>query len=551
VRRSFTRSAIASLVALIAGGAALPAQQSSAFAGSTYEPGIDVLDYDVRLVLPDTGAFLRGDVTVTARRAASVGRLRLDLVDSLRVRAVYVNGERVRASHASNSLDVPLPASGGDTVRVRIVYDGRVSDGLVVRKDDKGRWTWFGDNWPDRTRQWLPAIDHPSDKATVSWTVRAAEGNVVVANGAPLGANHITAGGRRLLETRWRETKPIPPYLMVIAAGPMIRYDLQSTTCHRGEAGDCVQQSVYVMPENRRWLPGIFAVTDKIMGLFERLVAPFPYEKLAHLQSSTRFGGMENASAIFYDGKLFSDERVTDGLLAHEMAHQWFGDAVTEREWGHLWLSEGFADYFAALWDLQARGDSGYKATLDSMRATVLADSVVTRRPVIDTAQTDLMALLNANSYDKGAFVLSMLHRQLGDSAFFRGVRSYYLAHRHGNAVSDDLRVELERSSGRSLGQFFDQWLRRPGWAEPAIGWAYDAATGTVSVFAVQEGRFGAYALSLPVDVTDADNARHHLIVDLPAAARATVPLPGHFPRRPASLDFDPDSTLLARISRL
>jgi aminopeptidase N len=551
VRRSFTRRAIASLVALIAGGAALPAQQSSAFAGSTYEPGIDVLDYDVRLVLPDTGAFLRGDVTVTARRAASVGRLRLDLVDSLRVRAVYVNGERVRASHASNSLDVPLPASGGDTVRVRIVYDGRVSDGLVVRKDDKGRWTWFGDNWPDRTRQWLPTIDHPSDKATVSWTVRAAEGNVVVANGAPLGANHITAGGRRLLETRWRETKPIPSYLMVIAAGPMIRYDLQSTTCHRGEAGDCVQQSVYVMPENRRWLPGVFAVTDKITGLFERLVAPFPYEKLAHLQSSTRFGGMENASAIFYDGKLFSNEKVTDGLLAHEMAHQWFGDAVTEREWGHLWLSEGFADYFAALWDLQARGDSGYKATLDSMRATVLADSVVTRRPVIDTAQTDLMALLNANSYDKGAFVLSMLHRQLGDSAFFRGVRSYYLAHRHGNAVSDDLRVELERSSGRSLGQFFDQWLRRPGWAEPAIGWAYDAATGTVSVFAVQEGRFGAYALSLPVDVTDADNARHHLIVDLPAAARATVPLPGHFPRRPASLDFDPDSTLLARISRL
>jgi aminopeptidase N len=546
------RRALAGLVAALSAGAgALQAQQSQAVVGSVYEPGIDVVDYDMRLVLPDTGAFLRGDVTVTARRAPSAARLRLDLVDSMHVREVQVNGARARASHTGNSLDVPLPAGGGDTVRVRVVYDGRVSDGLIARKDEKGRWTWFGDNWPDRTRQWLPTVDHPSDKATVSWTVRASERNVVVANGAPLGVNHLTVGGRRLLETRWRETKPIPAYLMVIAAGPMIRFDLHSSTCHRREDGECVQQSVYVMPENRRWLPGVFKTTDAIMSLYERLVAPFPYEKLAHLQSSTRFGGMENASAIFYDGKLFPEEQVNDGLLAHEMAHQWFGDAVTEREWAHLWLSEGFANYFAALWDRQARGDTAFQATLEKFRTKILSDTTVATRPVIDTAQTDHMLLLNANSYDKGGFVLSMLHRQLGDSAFFRGVRSYYLAHRHGNAVSDDLRVALEQSSGRSLSQFFDQWLRRPGFAEPAIGWAWDASTGIVSVFALQEGQFGAYALPLEVDLTDADNVTHHLVVDIPAEPRATVPLPGPFPRRPASLRFDPDSALLARISRL
>ena len=115
----------------------------------------------------------------------------------------------------------------------------------------------------------------------------------------------------------------------------------------------------------RRWLPGIFTATDGIMALYERLVAPFPYEKLAHLQSSTRFGGMENASAIFYDGKLFPAEKVTDGLLAHEMAHQWFGDAVTEREWAHLWLSEGFADYFGALWAREARGEPPVRTPTD------------------------------------------------------------------------------------------------------------------------------------------------------------------------------------------
>jgi aminopeptidase N len=337
----------------------------------------------------------------------------------------------------------------------------------------------------------------------------------------------------------------------VIAAGPLSRYDLQASTCHRGEDGQCVQQSVYVMPENRAWLPGVFTTTDGIMALFGRLVAPFPYEKLAHLQSSTRFGGMENASAIFYDGKLFSAQKVNDGLLAHETAHQWFGDAVTEREWSHLWLSEGFATYFAALWDRQARGEGAYRATLARLRANIMSDSAVAHRPVIDTAQTDYMQLLNANSYDKGGFVLSMLHRELGDSAFFGGVRSYYLAHRHGNAVSDDLRVALEQSSGRSLAPFFDQWLRRPGWATPAMGWAYDAAAGTVSVFALQEGRFGSFALPMTVVVTDGDNLAHRSIVQIPAEPRATVTLPGRFSRRPTSMSFDPDSTLLARITRL
>ena len=111
-----------------------------------------------------------------------------------------------------------------------------------------------------------------------------------------------------------------------------------------------MRQSVYVLPENQSWLPGAFQSAGPIVSLFEELVGPFPYEKLAHLQSKTRFGGMENASAIFYDGKLFPTQKMSDGLIAHETAHQWFGDAVTEREWAHLWLSEGFATYFAALW---------------------------------------------------------------------------------------------------------------------------------------------------------------------------------------------------------
>lgn len=545
--RQFVRVALCILTSLTATVPLRAQGIVSPFAGHTYQPGIDVRDYDIHVELPDTGAFLRGDVTVTARRAAGVSTLRLDLVDALTVRGIEVNGRAVGPVHAQNRIEVPLGSVTGDSVSVRVRYDGFVSDGLVVLKDAQGRWTWFGDNWPDRTRQWLPTVDHPSDKATVSWTVRAPTGRTVVANGTLLDVHSVSS---RSSETRWRESQPIPTYLMVIGAGPLVSVSIATAGCTRSDTSTCVPQSVYVMPENREWLPGPFAAAPLIVDLFEHLVAPFPYEKLAHVQSATRFGGMENASAIFYAYDLFPTRRMTEGLIAHETAHQWFGDAVTEREWGHLWLSEGFATYFAALWTQKSRGDSAFRAEMETIRQQVLADSVVARRPVIDTAQTNYLALLNANSYQKGGFVLYMLHRQLGDSAFFRGLRSYYVHHRNGNALSDDLRAELELTSGHPLGQFFDQWLRRPGVAEPSIGWAFNAADSTISLSVIQESPRGPYELPLTVVVTERTGEQRRLEVMVPAQPRASIALPGRFSNRPATVAFDPDHLLLARITR-
>jgi aminopeptidase N len=532
--------------------ASVAAAQGSVGPAAThpYEPGIDVGDYDISIDLPDSGAFIHVDLTVTARRAPGTSTLRLDLVDGLRVRGIEVNGRAVGPLHARGKIDVPIGAASGDSVSVRVRYDGTVTDGLIARRDSLGRWTWFGDNWPDRARQWLATVDHPSDKATVSWTVRAPSALTIVANGSLLGTRRLGGRDAGRSETRWREAHPIPTYLMVIGAGPLVRTDLAAASCQPG-ASACVPQSVYVMPEIRDWLPGPFAAAIPIVALFERLVGPFPYEKLAHVQSATRFGGMENATAIFYAYDLFPTHKLGDGLIAHETAHQWFGDAVTEREWAHLWLSEGFATYFATLWTKQARGDSAYRAELAAIRRQVLGDSVVASRPVIDTAQTNYLELLNANSYQKGGYVLYMLHQRVGDSAFFGGLRSYYAKHRDGTALTDDLRVELERSSGQSLRQYFDQWLRRPGVAEPTIGWSHDASTGTVSLLVLQDAARGPYELPLTVLVTDASGARQRVEVVIPAQERATVTLPGRFAARPAALTFDPDAFLLARISPL
>lgn len=549
MNRPDLRAAALVLASLLIGGSLQAQEATGAFAGHTYQPGIDVLDYDITLDLPAEGPMLHGDVTVAVRRAAGVRTLKLDLVHTLAVRQVQVSGHDVHAAREGDAIVVPLDAVTGDSVQVRVRYDGEVRDGLIVRRDPRGRWTWFGDNWPNRARQWLPTVDHPSDKATVSWTVRAPTGRTVVANGTLLGTRTMSGPDAGRTETRWREAHPVPTYVMVIGAGPLVEVPVPGAECATPAIAGCVRQDVYVLPENKDYMPGPFAAAPGIVALFERLVGPFPYEKLSHLQSETRFGGMENASAIFYASALFPSHRMSEGLIAHETAHQWFGDAVTEREWGHLWLSEGFATYFATLWTRASRGDSAWHAELAGIRRQVLADSVVQVRPVLDTAQRDYLALLNANSYQKGGYVLAMLHRMLGDSAFFGGLRTYYAEHRDGNALTDDLRRALERSSGRQLGQFFDQWLRRPGVADLTVGWAHDASTGRVSLLVLQDST-RAYAVPLTVELTDRQGARHRMEVQVPAQSRAELVLPGAFAERPVSIVLDPDLFLLARISR-
>lgn len=524
-----------------AGRAANPSAPHGAPAG--YRPGIDVVDYDLTLDLPESGAMIRGRAVLTVRRTAPVDSLTLDLVGPT-VDSALVDGRPVVFARTARTLTLPLPSSGDQHV-VTIRYGGVVEDGLVVRTDSAGRWTGFGDNWPDRARLWIPSVDHPSDKATVTWRVRAPAGRTVVANGLLMQSVADEDGFTR---TVWRESRPIPTYLMVIAAAPLAPYPLGETACGLAEHASCVPQVVYTAPEQAGVAPGEFARAGEIVSWFARMVGPFPYEKLAHLQSSTRFGGMENASAIFYADGVFRRTGPSEALIAHETAHQWFGDAVTEREWPHLWLSEGFATYFAALFAEHAHGPEAFRTRMSEIRRTVLDDRrSVPTRPVIDTIETDLLALLNRNSYEKGGFVLHMLRREVGDSAFFRGLRAYYAAHRHGTVLTDDLRRAMEAASGRPLDWFFDQWLRRPGHPELRITWRR-AGDGSISLAVAQSARFGAYRFPLTVAVVRPGGVVDRATLRVPAVEHAELRLPGSYASDPARIDVDPDVDLLATI---
>jgi aminopeptidase N len=282
-----------------------------------------------------------------------------------------------------------------------------------------------------------------------------------------------------------------------------------------------------------------------MVAFYSTLVGPFPYEKLAHVASSTRYGGMENAGAIFYDERLFTPGSPGESLIAHETAHQWFGDAVTEREWPHVWLSEGFATYFAALWTEHAHGDSAFLGEMRTIRTRVLKSPITVEKAVVDTTLDDLSKVLNTNVYEKAGFTLHLLRREIGDSAFVRGIRAYYAAHRHGNALTADLQQAFERAASRPLDWFFEQWLRRPGYAEADASWSWNAKARRLSVTIRQGARVAPYRLSLAVDVTTASGAVKRVRVTVPALGTSTITVPIVLAAKPRAVLFDADVSLL------
>ncbi len=263
---SFARAAAAAALVFTAIAARAHAQAPTPH---TYEPGIDVLDYDFTLDLPDTGRAFTGRAVISFRRTARVDTLRLDLV-KLRVDSVLLDARPVSFTRTDTRIDVPLPSGTGGRFSVTVRYGGAPDDGLIIRTDSAGRWTGFGDNWPNRARYWIPTVDHPSDKATVEWTVDAPANRTVVANGMRVSHELLPAwrGGERRAITRWRESRPIATYLMVIAAAPLFEYDLGRTACGLAALSRCVPQMVYVAPEQRKELPGPFARAGDIVSFF-------------------------------------------------------------------------------------------------------------------------------------------------------------------------------------------------------------------------------------------------------------------------------------------
>ena len=215
----------------------------------------------------------------------------------------------------------------------------------------------------------------------------------------------------------YRIREPIPTYTMVVGVARFAVAPLGQAAC----AMKCVPQSAWTFPADSAWaVDGPFSQVGGMVEVFSRQFGSFPYEELAHVQAVTRYGGVENSGAIWYDHKAIANHTLSERTVAHETGHQWFGDGVTEGDWHHLWLSEGFATYLAALWAEQAGGDSALAAAMQRA-AGVVFKSNDTERPILDFQATDLMGLLNSNNYPEGQLGAAFAPRPGGRLGLLRG----------------------------------------------------------------------------------------------------------------------------------
>jgi aminopeptidase N len=265
---------------------------------------------------------------------------------------------------------------------------------------------------------------------------------------------------------------------------------------------------------------------------------------------------MENSSAIVFTSNLLSRSS-TAGLsktfgipannvnvIAHEIAHQWFGDSVTESTWADLWLSEGFATYFAGLLVQRYEGEEAFQKYLSGNASNVFAYEKKKRTPIFDRDTEDLLELLNANNYQKGSWVLHMLRSRLGDDAFFRGIRSYYEAHKNSVASTEDLRAALEKTSGKNLRPFFARWVYDSGHPQYELSWEWRSRKYLRLV--LKQTQLGAPFLDpVPVTITTAAGKRDIVLKPAGKQLMQTIPLR----EQPAQLELDPHNTLLKEAS--
>ncbi len=533
----------------------------------TTDASIDVLDYRFELVLSDTSDEIDGRATIAFRVLRAVSEVQFDLDDpdgeaGGEAGGVDAPGDGVQPaggmvvsavalaepSGTTSGAEPPLSfrqeddrlhvglgreAVAGQVRRIEVRYRGEPADGLTIGVNRHGDRTFFADNWPNRAHHWLPVVDHPSDKALVSFAVTAPAHYQVVATGAFVTAVDLGGSRRR---TEWRSRAPVATKVMAIGAARFVR--------HRQAVVDGVPVEAWVYPQDREAGLRAFTPAARVVGTFERRLGDYPYAKLANVQTTTRWGGLENAGNVFYDEDAIDREDGIEGLIAHEIAHQWFGDSVTESDWPHVWLSEGFATYLTACYLDWTYGRDRFREQMDAARERVLKyleqapDSVI-----VPEAVPDPRRLLSPNVYQKAAWVLHMLRGEIGDGTFWRGMRTYYQRFRDRNASTADFAAVMEEVSGRSLAWFFDQWLRRPGVPELEIEWEFGAESSVVEVEVRQLGPT-IYRLPLDVEAVLADGSSMRGRVDVEGEqTSATLPLPG----RPERLRIDPDGWLLMR----
>ena len=465
---------------------------------------IDIKHYVFQLRLTDSNDEIIGTTQVTVNfKQAGMLNFRLDLINTstekkdkgMVVEGVSISNTTVNYTHENDALIIYLPKSSvaNETITFTIKYHGIPFDGLRIGATKFGDRSFFNENWPNRGRHWLPILDHPSDKATSEFIVTAPAHYKVVSNGLLLEESSL---GNNTMLTHWKQSVPVSSWLFVLGVAD---FAVQYVDDFEGKS---IQTWVY--SKNRE--AGFYDFkepTKKVLAFYTKYVGPYAYEKLANIQTPSVNGGMETSSAIFYGENLVNgkgDER-TKNIVVHEIAHQWFGNAVTEATWDDAWLSEGFATFFTLLYYENQYGQAEYNNRIIKAKKAVLDMTI--KMPdfsIIAPRTAEKEAVTTGLTYQKGAWFLHMLRDKIGEQNFQKGIKSYYKKFYNANATTDEFRMEMEKAAGLDLKIFFKQWLYQP--VNPKIDaiWTYDATSHKININLTQS-QLTNFNFDIPIEI--------------------------------------------------
>jgi aminopeptidase N len=455
----------------------------------------------------------------------------------------------------AQTLTVRLPRAYGpqDRLEVAIDYSAQPRAGLYVIAPDHAYpdlpWELFSDGEPQLNRFWFPSWDEPDDRATSELLATVERPFEVIGNGRLVEVTGRPDGRRTF---HWLMEQPHSTYLVSVVIGEFSRTH---------DSWNGVSVDSYVPKALADRAARAFGQTTDAMDFFSRITGrPYPYAKYSQTAvHGFMWEGMENISATTETVDTLRDARAaldstSDDLVAHELAHQWFGDLVACRSWAHAWLNEGMATYFEALYRQHlaqttgAAGDDELEWKLDQSRASYLReDRERYRRPLVTARYVSPVRMFDAHTYDKGALVLHMLRELVGEEGWWEGLRTYLTRHALGTVTSRDLEAAFEDASGVQLGTLFDQFVYGAGYPEIKVRWEYQAAAGLVRLEVRQtqelDGATGLF--SFPIEVTLLNGTAAPAVRRLAMAALPLQDLYVPSPVRPRTVVFDPRGVLL------
>jgi aminopeptidase N len=459
-----------------------------------------------------------------------------------KIQAYQVTADKLVITFATN-----LPP--GQETSVTVTYQAEPKIGIYFRTPEmgykEGDTHLFSQGEEIDARHWYPCFDSPNEKFTSEVTCHVPEGMTVISNGRLVSSEKDPATG--LVAFHWTQEKPHANYLITLCAGNFNKIEGRYKN---------VPLAFYTPASEIQDATNSFRDTKDIMGFFEEEIGvPYAWAKYDQICVNDFVeGGMENTSATtLTDSTLFRDDteniRDSDSLISHEMAHQWFGDLVTCKDWSHIWLNEGFATYYETLY-------MGHKNGRDAMiyelysRARSITGVTNDMNPIVRRNFDDPGEMFDGRlTYDKGSWVLHMLRSQLGPDTYRLCIKTYLERHRYGNVVTEDLRSVIEELTGRSYDQFFDQWLYHAHNPELEVNYDWDEVAGLakVSIHQAQETNEDVLLFNFPLTFRfKGPFGTNDQTVQITREAEDF-----YFPlaSAPEIVRVDPDYTLLAKVS--